>query len=249
MNERMTPSLGAAALLRSARERGQMLDFAEALLARSRWRHHAPGEPIVRAGDIDGGIHGLADGSLSVTTSLGPPDVQLTHIIHCGIWFGHMPITSRAPRSLTVVARTPAYVAHVEQAALTALLAAEPRFWQGMAQHFAEGFNIAMNNASDLTIRDSMRRLAATLLRVIDVRFAEPGGPVSTVISQDEIAAMANLSRTTANQLLGELELDGLVQRGYNRVTLTDTKTLRAIVDNDAASRRSRRRIPQAQDE
>ena len=81
--------------------------------------------------------------------------------------------------------------------------------------------------ASDMLIRDSRRRCLAALLRVADCR---TGGtePTTAELSQDELAAMANLSRQTTCPILREFADAGLVTDGSRNIVLHDMAALRA---------------------
>jgi CRP-like cAMP-binding protein len=58
--------------------------------------------------------------------------------------------------------------------------------------------------------------------------FAETSGAVSVPLTQDELASMAGASRPTANKVLRELEVDGIVQRRHGRIEVLDLAALRA---------------------
>jgi CRP-like cAMP-binding protein len=85
-----------------------------------------------------------------------------------------------------------------------------------------------------MMIRDSNRRCAAALLNVANCRRGEPSStPVlNAPLSQEELAAIANLSRTSISSILRDLEADGLIELGYRTVTLRDPARLRALVDD-----------------
>ena len=83
-------------------------------------------------------------------------------------------------------------------------------------------------------IRDSRRRCVAAVLRPSDCRFVDrPGGrPIEAPLSQEELAAMSNLSRTSVSTIVRNLETAELITLGYRAMVLVDTDRLRAIVDD-----------------
>jgi CRP-like cAMP-binding protein len=83
-------------------------------------------------------------------------------------------------------------------------------------------------------IRDSKRRCIASILRLADCRFSDrPGGrPIEAPLSQEELAAISNLSRTSVSTIVRDLEDAGLITLGYRTIVLVDTDRLRAIVDD-----------------
>jgi uncharacterized membrane protein len=52
-------------------------------------------------------------------------------------------------------------------------------------------------------------------------------------LSQDELAALSNMSRTTISTILRDLENDGLIKLGYRSVTVIHPGRLRALADDD----------------
>ena len=95
--------------------------------------------------------------------------------------------------------------------------------------------NTAINVAADLMIRDTRRRCAASLLRIANCRFESPedADQVDAPLSQDELAALSNMSRTTISTILRDLENDGLIKLGYRSVTVIHPGRLRALADDD----------------
>ncbi|OYU14935.1 MAG: hypothetical protein CFE37_08660 [Alphaproteobacteria bacterium PA4] len=208
-------------------------DFADAVLALCRWRAVPAGQGIQHAGDGGGSVYGIASGTLSMTTGMTVPDAPITAIAHPGDWFGYIPMFGGGERAVTVEARSDVVLAVVSEAHLATLFDA-PGGWRhaGMLSIVSYG-HVAANIAGDLMIRDSRRRCIAALLRLANCRFADHpvGGAVEAVLSQSELGAIANLSRTTVNALLGDLESEGLIRLSYRSVILNDTAVLRRIVD------------------
>ena len=208
-------------------------DFADVFLAHCHWRHVGGGVAIQHAGDTSGSIAGIARGTISITTALSTPDAPMTHIGHPGIWVGYVSLFDNTPLALSITTRSDVMLASISQARLEALLSDRPQWWRHIGGLGITYGNVAVNVAADLMIRDSRRRCCAALLRLADCRFADrPGArPIEAPLSQEELAAIANLSRTSVSGILHDLEADGLISLGYRAVTLHDTDRLRAIVD------------------
>jgi len=49
---------------------------------------------------------------------------------------------------------------------------------------------------------------------------------ITLTLSQESLAQMINSSRQTVNQLLGELENEGLLKRHYGKITIPEPDTL-----------------------
>lgn len=205
-------------------------DFAEAVLARAQWRSFGPGKTLSHGGDTEGGIFGIAQGAVSFIPVIGAPDMPAIHIAAAPFWYGSNPLIGSTPRLSSVVARAPSLVASIPHHALALLLTEHPHWWEWIALHVTEILGLSSQIATDLLLRDSRRRLVAVLLRLGDRRRAG-GAPAVADVGQDELAAMANMSRQTAGPLLHALAGDGLITPGYRTIAIHDPVALRAIVD------------------
>lgn len=207
-------------------------DFADAVLALCQWRRFSAGEGIQFAGDEGGNLFGLSAGTVAMTTAMTAPDAPMTDIGHPGRWFGFVPLFGGEPRAVTVEARSDVVLAVLSQTAFAGLLDNWPGSWRYTGTLGTIGYgHIASNIAGDMMIRNSRRRCIAALLRLANCRFGDRQGQTSAQLSQGEIAAIANLSRTTINTILGELEAEGLIVLGYRSVVLVDVGLLRRIAD------------------
>jgi CRP/FNR family transcriptional regulator, cyclic AMP receptor protein len=206
-------------------------DFASAILDMAHWRRFGPGESIFHAGDSNADLLGLAMGTAALTSALGAADAPVAHIVTAPFWFGYAPLINHRSRILSTTARSPVLVAQVRQGALKQLLADNPGHWQYIAMLAQSGTETSLNIATDLMIRSSRRRCAATLLRIAGCRFADTPPPSIAWTNQEELGGIANMARSTLNLILGELETEGLISRGYNQIILHNPAALRAIAD------------------
>lgn len=206
-------------------------EFQAVVLARCNWDVFKAGETLIWGGDREGGIFGLAEGSVSVTSSSGAADVAPIHIVRPPFWFGLNPLVAGEARNVTVVARSEVLVAQVPQHSLAAILAEKPEYWRLTGQLLVDTVAIAVQAVADLMLRDNRRRCIAVLLRVADCRNLGDTA-VEADIGQEELAAMANMSRQSAGPILHELERSGLIALGYRKIILHNPAALRDIVDD-----------------
>lgn len=209
-------------------------DFAAALLDRAIIRQAPAGARLFHAGDEGGGLFGIASGVVEISLHLSHPDTSIVHLAHAGYWAGHRPLLGRR-RGIGVVARSDTVWALVPQHAVQAFLAANPHWWQCIARLADDNTEIALEGLADLTRHDSRLRAIAVLLRLAGCRYRDPpgGGPVELRLSQNELAAMAVMSRNTLNGIMRELVGDRLVAVGYRQVRLRAPAQLRAILAAD----------------
>lgn len=89
--------------------------------------------------------------------------------------------------------------------------------------------NVASRVAGELLIPSSSRRIAAIVLRIASPDTAEARvGSDGIVVTQWQVAEMANVSRNVANGVLCRLRHDGWIETRYGRVTVRDRAALAA---------------------
>lgn len=225
----------AAAAERILRRRGWMsvvpYPVQDALVARARWVRIASGTVIALAGPDAGGMIGIATGSIAVIPGKSPEGMPVIDIRLAPFWFGTRPMTSRQPRGFTLAARGETFAAVIDDPAIVELTGLYPSFWHDLARQSDDIIDLAISSSSDLLIRDSQTRCVAVLLRIADRRY-EGDSPATIEVRQEELAAMANLSRQTAGHLLRDLESRGLIALGYRSVTVLAPGLLRTMVEN-----------------
>ncbi len=187
------------------------------------------GQAIAHGGDESGGMFGIVSGAACVYSAVGSSDGPLIHIAGAAFWFGIFPVTNGQPRMISVTAQTRCQVARMPQAALQSLLERKPEMWRWLSLLSLESARLAVQALADVLIRDNERRCAAVLLRVAGCR--ECGDqPASAILTQDDLAALSNLSRPTVSLVLRHLAERGLISLGYRAITLQAPAKLRHFV-------------------
>lgn len=210
------------------------VEFQEAILSRCHWKHLEAGDRITIGGEESGDLIGLARGTIEMTTVLGVSETPMMHLGYPVFWLGYGPIISGQPRRISANAKSPVWLASVPQATVMGLLGERPEWWRHFLPLALSYGDIAINIAADMLIRGSERRCAAALLRLSGRRFTEQeDAPVEIPLSQDELAAAANLSRNTTGEVLRKLAARGLIELGYRCMIVRAPKALRAFVEQN----------------
>jgi CRP/FNR family transcriptional regulator, cyclic AMP receptor protein len=205
--------------------------FQEAILARCEWVKRAAGEPIHRATDGQAHLIGVADGMVEIYSRFGAGDNPLLHVAHEGFWVGYGPAVTGSPPQVTVVARVDTLLARLPMRSLKALLQARPEWWRMLADVALEHSGMAMAAYADTLIPDNDRRCACTLLRITGLTYPRRSRPerAQVSITQDELAILVSVSRTTLVQILRRLERRDLIEQGYRSLRVIDTPGLEAV--------------------
>jgi CRP/FNR family cyclic AMP-dependent transcriptional regulator len=208
------------------------LEFRKRFLSAARWRHIDPGATVTLGGEERDDVIGLADGTVAVTSTLGHAGTPITHLAHAVFWMGYGPLLLERPRVVTVEARTHLWIAVIPKARILPLLDDTSRWWRCFMRLLAEYGDTSAMIASDLLIRQSDRRLAATILRFAGLRGTGPGatGQVRLAVTQSELAEAANLSRNAAGTILRKLAASGYIKTDYRGLVVLDPPGLQRLV-------------------
>lgn len=166
----------------------------------------APGLSIVRAGAVKVGNVGQ-DGSYLTTSVLG-----------VGQCFGEFTLLAGLPRTHDATAVGATVVDQVPGKSFMRLYEAEVELSRAL-------LTIALRRTHGLLeFVDDMRRLA------LPVRIAKfllhNSTAAEFVVRQEEIAFTFGVSRVSMGKVLKELELEGLIKRGYGRIQILDRSLL-----------------------
>lgn len=205
-------------------------EFQAAILERCVWQRLDGNVTVTHGGDTEGGIVGVVSGAVSIISAIGPSDTPVAHIARAPFWFGERPSLGQRARTITVVTRAVCDIALVPQKSIDTIMADNPGWWRQLAALSVEGSTLLAQVATDLLIADTKRRCVAVLLRVAGCR-KEGDQRCDAGVGQDELAAMANMSRQTTGTILRALQADGTLELGYRTITVADPVRLRELVD------------------
>jgi CRP/FNR family cyclic AMP-dependent transcriptional regulator len=206
--------------------------FRKAVLDMSQRRTFAADETIHAAGDPAGGIYGLVSGGLRVVFAPSERIPFFAHFFVPGSWTGEAAAITGEPRLVSLVTTRETCAFYLPLPAVNEILRKDPDAFRSFAKLMQWHLATAIAATGDLMIRDPAQRLIAVLLRLCGCRLATPEGlgPLDVDLSQDELAFMANVGRTTASAVLGRLQSAGQVELTYRRIQINAPETLRAML-------------------
>jgi CRP-like cAMP-binding protein len=223
-------------------------EFQDALLGRCVWRTYAAGQAIYRTSDPHCDLYGVVDGTVDIFSRFGIGDNPLLHLLHEGAWFGYGGVASGASPRLSVFARVETVLAVVPLRAVYEVLESRPEWWRIFALANLEALGVTLAAYADMLIPEKERRCACGLLRLTGLlppRRSRPEGAEVTV-TQQELADLVNVSRTTLLQILRRFEGAELIEQGYRSVRVLKPAELEAVARGTLplrdAGRASRRR-------
>lgn len=207
-----------------------------AVLRQAIWRTAEPGDAISYVGDEIGGIFGIVEGVAGISVP-ERPECSVIHLLQPGDWHGFHIVVTGKPRITSTFARSKCVYALIPQAGVQRMLKTNPEWWRDFAILCEGTLILALRCATDLMMPDSERRTAAVLLRLAGRWPGRVATTCETVlpITQDELAAIAALSRNTLSKIIGHFRDQGLIDVGYRKIVLHDVARLHAIANPESA--------------
>ena len=206
--------------------------FSDAILARGILQTFKRGDPIYRLDGSAGGLVGLAEGAVQIEAVQPDFDPLVGDVQLPGTWLGGAAIITGNSRVVGIIALRDCTVLLVPAQDIHALIARDPAVWRWIALLSVINTRRAINISLDLMIRDPQARAAAVLLRLAGCREdqPEPVAPAEINSSQEDLARMINMSRTTLGDFLRAAEASGLIRQAYRKVHILDVSGLRGML-------------------
>jgi CRP-like cAMP-binding protein len=184
---------------------------------------------IFSRGDPPSGLYAVLAGGVRVTGSADGAKEALLTLVEPPAWFGEIAVFDGLDRTHDAIAEGATTVLQVPEAALAAILAAEPLYWRDLAQLMTHKLRLMFTIVEEAAVLPVAVRLARRLLSMAE-GYGEWHDRKSRVVlvKQEQLAAMLATSRQTANQVLKRLEAKGIVRLTYGGIEICDEARLRA---------------------
>lgn len=208
--------------------RGLPEAFQDALLDAAQTRKLDKGEWLFARGDPPTGLYALFSGTIRVVATAPSGKQVLITLIEPPMWFGEISVFDGQPRTHDAIAEEASVVLCVPQAPLDAILEREPRLWRDLGLLAATKLRLTFAVMEDNAVLPLSMRLARRLVMTAE-RYGEWEGQSSRVLDlrQEQLATMLSTSRQSTNQVLKELEAQGLVRISYGQIEILDLDGLK----------------------
>lgn len=204
-------------------------DLQQALIAAGELVPLTTGETLFRRGDAPCGLYAVLAGALNVGAVDDSGREALLTVAEPTTWFGEISLFDGLPRTHDAIAASQTILLRVPQAALLALLEAQPHYWRDFALLMTQKLRLSFMNVEALSLMPAGRRLAGRLLLIAEGYGGASLTQTKIRLSQERLALMLSLSRQTANQLLRELEAQGVLRLHTGEIEILDLPALRGI--------------------
>ena len=187
------------------------------------------GEFLYRRGERSDGLYAVLGGALAIGTVGVDGKEALLAVLGSTAWVGEISLFDGLPRPNDAIAVSRTLLLHVPEAALQDLLDTTPRYWRDFALLMAQRLRVSFENAEAMTLLPAAQRVANRLLTIAGGYGGLNAAQSRIRLSQDSLASMVSLSRQTTNQLLKNLESQGVVSLKSGEIAILDFDRLRAV--------------------
>ncbi|AUF99653.1 Crp/Fnr family transcriptional regulator [Pseudomonas sp. 09C 129] len=199
------------------------------LLVNARLRSLAPGQRLFQRGDPPCGLYAVLEGTVRIGAVSEEGKEALLSLVEAPHWFGEISLFDGQPRTHDAYAVGPCSLLNVPQAALLELLDEHPQYWRQLALLMSHKLRLTFINLEQLSLMPAPARVANRLLMI-----ARGYGETDTTrrvlhLPQEQLALLLSLSRQTTNQILKDLQGQGILKLGYGEIEILDEARLRVL--------------------
>ena len=205
---------------------------ANALLAVTRSVRLAQGGVLYLQGERSSGAQdgfwGVVRGAVRLSVMHADGNEAIVTMAEAGNWFGETALLADLPRSATATAHEETELLAVSADRFAALMQ-DVVFANAMARLEAERLHAAFGLVADMAMHSTRTRVARRLLMMAHGDLTQAASTRNTIsASQDHIAMMLGVGRTTLNKELQALARTGAIALRYGQIELRDLEALRA---------------------
>lgn len=198
----------------------------DALLEMAQVQRLDAGQRLFRRGDPPSGLYAVVEGAMRIGAVSASGKEALLTLIEAPYWFGEVSLFDGQPRTHDAFAEGASTLLLVPQAALLALLERQPQYWRDFALLMSQKLRLAFIALEQMSLLPAAPRLARRLLMIAE-NYGE-GEPRRVIhLAQEQLALMLAISRQTTNQILKELQAQGIVRLTYGEIEILDLDRLR----------------------
>ena len=202
-------------------------ELQEQLLGEGRLLRLSAGQQLFRRGDPPCGLYAVLGGSMRVGAVSRQGKAALLTLVEAPYWFGEISLFDGLPRTHDAYAEGPCLLLQVPQAALLALLQQQPQYWRELALLMSQKLRLAFVALEEMSLLPAAPRLARRLLQIAEGYGEQPEPRRVIQLAQEQLALMLAISRQTTNQILKELEAQGILRLAYGGIEIIDLARLR----------------------
>ena len=205
------------------------VSLQDSLLAAARVRRLSPGQRLFKRGDPPCGLYAVLEGSVRIGAVSEQGKEALLSLVEPPHWFGEICLFDGQPRTHDAFGLGHCVLLHISQTVLLTLLDEQPVYWRQLALLMSQKLRLTFINLEQLSLMPTATRLGHHLLMIAE-GYGEIDPPRRVLqLPQEQLASMLSLSRQTTNQILRDLQGQGILDLSYGEIEILDAQRLRAL--------------------
>jgi CRP-like cAMP-binding protein len=205
------------------------VSLQDSLLAAARVRRLSPGQRLFKRGDPPCGLYAVLEGSVRIGAVSEQGKEALLSLVESPHWFGEICLFDGQPRTHDAFGLGHCVLLHIPQTVLLTVLDEQPANWRQLALLMSQKLRLTFINLEQLSLMPTAARLAHRLLMIAE-GYGEIDPPRRVLqLPQEQLASMLSLSRQTTNQILKDLQGQGIVNLRYGEIEILDAQRLRML--------------------
>ena len=200
-------------------------DDRRELLRLARRRRFARGEVIFHEGDPGDTMHLVTQGHIAIRTTTPVGDVAMLRVLSPGEFFGELAVISPGPRNATASALDRAETLAIPKPQLDELRV-RPAVDAVVIEALATEIRRLSAMLTEAMYLPSEKRLFRRLAGLASAFGHDDEHATIVPLTQEELAQLAGVTRSTANRLLKQAEAEGVVRVTRAKVEILDDAAL-----------------------
>ena len=206
------------------------VSLQDSLLSATKVRRLTPGQRLFKRGDPPCGLYAVLEGAVRIGAVSEQGKEALLSLVEAPHWFGEIGLFDGQPRTHDAFGVGQCTLLHIPQNVLLALLDQQPLHWRPLALLMSHKLRLTFINLEQLSLMPAPTRLAHRLLMIAAGYGGEIDEPRRILqLPQEQLAAMLSLSRQTTNQILKDLQGQGIIGLSYGEIEILDAGRLRVL--------------------
>ncbi|WP_343058496.1 Crp/Fnr family transcriptional regulator [Roseospira visakhapatnamensis] len=196
------------------------------------WKRHGAGEQIIdREGDSQD-VHFVVEGTARIMIYTASGRAVALDDVEAGGYFGELAAFDGAPRSASVLAVTPCWIASLSAGHFLRVLGQYPPLALVVMRRLAAVIRAATDRIVELSTLGANNRVQADLLRQAMTAGVDSAGRavITPIPPHADMASRVSTSRETVARVLNDLARQGLVTRERDVLVVNDVARLEMIV-------------------
>nr|WP_318841070.1 Crp/Fnr family transcriptional regulator [Noviherbaspirillum aerium] len=206
------------------------MTLQDRLLAIAVLRRFGGGQRLFARGDPPDGLYCVVEGAVRITGIAESGKEALLAIIEQPHWFGEIALFDGQARTHDAWTEGATAILHFPQHALTELLASHPAYWREFGLLLAQKLRMTFLAVEEAALLSAAGRVARRLVAISEGYGEWKGRSRRGIqVSQEQLALMLSLSRQTVNQILKQLEAQGVIRLSRGGIEILDIYHLRHL--------------------